>query len=73
MNKFNTSSMLFNNAYNITPKITYCMPVWGHIAKTDCALMDHILQRALRVVLHDKSASLEAASYDVIGRSHLSE
>ena len=51
----------------VIPKVTFCLPVWGHVENKQCAAMDHVLQRAARVVLHDKTASLNRQTYDVTG------
>ena len=42
----------------ISPKFTYCLPVWGHLNKMCTSSMNQALQRAARVVLHDKTAIL---------------
>ena len=47
----------------ISPKFTYCLPVWGHLNKTCTSSMNQALQRAARVVLHDKTAVLNCNTY----------
>jgi Reverse transcriptase (RNA-dependent DNA polymerase) len=51
----------------ILPKLTYCLPVWCAVDKRTTVAMDHVLQRAARVVLHDKTSTLSEATYDSTG------
>ena len=51
----------------ISPKFTYCLPVWGHLNKTCTSSMNQALRRATRVVPHDKTAVLNCDTYSSTG------
>ena len=42
-------------------KLTYCLPVWGHL--TSSTAMDHALMHAARVVLRNKAAELSKPTF----------
>ena len=51
----------------MSPKFTYCLPVWGYLNKTCTSSMNQALQRVARVVLHNKMAVLNCASCSSTG------
>lgn len=46
------------------PKLTYCSPVWCWVNKGTVQALDTTLQRAGSIVLRDRAATLNRASYD---------
>ena len=51
----------------ITSKFAYCVLVWGHLGKKQTEAMNHVIQRAVRVVLYNKSACLNQLAHDLTG------
>ena len=51
----------------ITPKLAYCVPVWEHLSKKQIEAMNYVIQRAARVVMHNKSACLNQSAHDLTG------
>ena len=51
----------------ITQKLAYCVPVWGHLSKNQIEAMNHVIQHAACVVLHNKSACLDQSVHDLTG------
>ena len=47
----------------VMPKLTYCLPVWGRLCSKSNTAMDHTLLRAARVVLHNRTAELNKATF----------
>ena len=50
------------NAF-IIPKLNYCQPVWCHVSKGEEKTINHVLLRAVKIVLHNKTAELNAVTY----------
>ena len=55
-NATNTNTRLRILQVFVQPKLTYCLPGWGHL--TSCTAIDHTLVHADRVVLHNKADEL---------------
>ena len=54
------------NAFIIL-NISYCQPVWCYADKGEKHAMDHVLLRAIHVVLHNRAAVLGRSTYSTTG------
>ena len=70
-NTTNTNTRLRILQAFVQPKLTYCLPVWGHL--TSCTPMDHTLVHAARVVLRNKAAELGKPTFLSTGLSPFNE
>ena len=51
----------------VLPKLTYCLPIWGHLECGSRTAMDHTLLRMARVVLGNRAAVLDRDTYTATG------
>ena len=49
------------------PKLTYCLPIWGHLERGSPTAMDHTLLHMARVVLGNRAAVLDRDTYTATG------
>ena len=49
------------------PKLTHCLPIWGHLECGSRTAMDHTLLRMTRVVLGNRVAVLDRDTYTAAG------
>ena len=51
----------------VLPKLTYCLPIWGHLECRSRTAMDHTLLRMARVILGNRAAVLDHDIYTDTG------
>ena len=49
------------------PKLTYCLPIWGHLECGSRTTKNHTLLRMARVVLGNRAAVLDRDTYTATG------
>ena len=71
LNRFGTSlnnetmKRIFNSF--VSPKMHFCAPVWCWVGQSDLKFMNHTIQRAAQVILHNSQAELNHDIFTVTG------
>ena len=51
----------------VLPKLTFCLPIWGHLKSGSRTALNHTLLRMTRVVLGNRAAVLDHNTYTASG------